>query len=229
MADKEKVSVLIPTKNEPLINDLIRELHTQLKHHEHEIIVIDKSSSPPKIDDTKTKLVIQQSNGLGRAIQEGLAHATGSIIVIMDADFSHDPKDVPKLIDAIATKKFDVVIGSRFVEGGVSEDEARRKIVSTIARKFTAVMLGLKIKDTMSGFSATRKQVFDKIKLNPLGYKINLEILYKAGKQGFTSGEVPITFRKRKQGKSKVGYNVAGLKEIVRITVLTFRLRLNLS
>ena len=229
MADKEKVSVLIPTKNEPLINDLIRELHTQLQQYEHEIIVIDKSSTPPKIVDTKTKLVIQQSNGLGRAVQEGLAHATGSIIIIMDADFSHDPADVPKLIEEVATKKFDMVIGSRFVEGGVSEDDARRKIVSSIARKFTAVMLGLKIKDTMSGFSATRKQVFDKIKLNPIGYKINLEILYKAGKQGFTAGEVPITFRKRREGKSKVGYNIAGLKEIVRIIVLTFRLRLGLS
>ena len=224
-----EVSVLIPTKNEPLVNELIRELHTQLQQYDHEIIVIDKSSSPPKIDDTKTKLVIQQSDGLGRAIQEGLAHAAGNIIVIMDADFSHDPKDVSKLIEAIVSKKYDVVIGSRFVEGGVTQDEARRKIVSAAARKFTAVVLGLKIKDTMSGFSATRKQVFDKIKLNPLGYKINLEILYKASKQGFTAGEVPITFRKRREGKSKVGFNVAGLKELGRIFLLTFKLRLGIE
>jgi dolichol-phosphate mannosyltransferase len=229
MADKEKISVLIPTKNEPLINELIRELHTQLANYTHEIIVIDKSDVALKIDDKQTKLVIQQSDGLGRAVQEGLVHATGSIIVIMDADFSHDPADVPKLVEAIATKKFDVAIGSRFASGGITKDETGRKIVSAAARKFTAAVLGLKIKDTMSGFSATRKQVFDKIKLNPLGYKINLEILYKAGKQGFVAGEVPITFRKRREGKSKVGYNVAGLKEIVRIIVLTFRLRLNLS
>lgn len=222
-----KVSVLIPTKNEPLINDLISELHKQLKSYSHEIIVIDKSDVAPKIENAK--LLLQKSNGLGRAVQEGLAQATGDVIVIMDGDFSHDPKDVPKLIESVASKKFDVAIGSRFVEDGVTEDETRRKVVSAIARKFTAAMLGLKIKDTMSGFSAVRKEVFDAIKLNPLGYKINLEILYKAGKKGFKSVEVPIIFHKRRIGKSKVGYNIAGLKEMMRIVVLTLKLRLGVG
>lgn len=192
-----KISVLIPTKNEPLINELIKRIHGVLKTHKHEIIVIDKSNTRPKIRNAK--LVLQKSDGLGKAILEGLKYAHGDVIVIMDGDGSHDPKFIPKFIEKI--KKYDIVIGSRFTKGGKTEDPSYRKIVSATFRKITSIILGIKTKDSMSGFSAIRRDVYDAISLNPRGYKINMEILYKSKKFGFKTVEVPIVFHKRMAGK----------------------------
>ncbi|MBS7656234.1 glycosyltransferase family 2 protein [Candidatus Bathyarchaeota archaeon] len=158
-----KVSILIPTKNEPYVNHLVKEIHKSLKIN-HEIIVIDKSDKLPKI---KNALVVRQkSNGLGQAILEGLQHATGDVIVTMDGDGSHSPKDIPKLITAL--KQADIAIGSRFVEGGKTLDKTHRKFISFLFRKFTSFILGLDIKDNMSGFAAIKREVYDRIKLNPL-------------------------------------------------------------
>jgi len=211
-----KISVLIPTKNEPLINELIEKTHQVLKDFKHEIIVIDKSNVTPKIKDVK--LVIQKSDGLGKAVLEGLLHATGEVIAIMDGDFSHNPKDLPKLIEA--SKNVDIVIGSRFITGGKTSDETHRRLISNVYRRFTSFTLGIDVKDNMSGFSVIKKKVYDTLKLNPIGYKINLEIMYKSKKHGFKIKEVPISFTKRKAGKSK-----AGVKEALRTLLFIFRLR----
>jgi dolichol-phosphate mannosyltransferase len=212
-----KISVLIPTKNEPLIDELTNEIHKTLRDFDHEIIVIDKSNIPPKI--TNAKLIVQLSDGLGKAVVEGLAHATGDIIVTMDGDFSHDPKDLPRLIEK--TKEYDIVIGSRFVNGGVTEDETHRKFISKIFRILASFILKLEIEDSMSGFAAIKRKVYDNLKLNPVGYKINMEILYKGKKLGFKATEVPILFHKRKAGKSK-----AKFKEALRTLIFIFKLKM---
>ncbi len=214
-----KISVLIPTKNEPLISELIIEIHRVLKKFEHEIIIIDKSDITPNIKNAK--LIIQKTDGLGKAVLEGLPHATGDVIVTMDGDFSHDPKDLPKLIEKI--NEYDIVIGSRFVNGGVTEDETHRKIISTVFRVITSFILGLDVKDNMSGLAAIKRNVYDSLQLNPLGYKINMEILYKAKKLGFKIIEVPILFHKRKAGKSK-----ARIKEGIRTSIFIFKLKLGI-
>lgn len=219
-----KVSIIIPTKDEPLINELIEEIHHVLKNKKHEIIVVDKSSVVPKIKNAK--LIRQKSDGLGKAVLEGLKHASGNIVVLMDGDFSHRPKDIQKLLEKI--NDYDIIIGSRFVKGGRTEDPGHRKIVSFLMRKFTSMFLGLNVEDSMSGFSAVRKEVYENLNLNPLGYKINLEILFKGKKKEFKVTEVPIIFERRRAGKSKVGLTIAGLKEVVRIIRYVFELRLGL-
>jgi dolichol-phosphate mannosyltransferase len=184
----------------------------------HEVIVIDKSDELPKI---KNALVLQQkSDGLGNAVLEGLKHASGDVIITMDGDGSHRPKDILKLIKAL--KQADIAIGSKFVEGGKTLDETHRRFISFLFGKFASFILGLKIEDSMSGFSAVKKEVYEKIKLNPLGYKINLEILYKA-KNRFKAVEVPIVFLKRKSGRSK-----AGIKEALKTIIFILQLRLGL-
>jgi len=214
-----KTSVLIPTKNEPLINSLIEDIHKTLKNYDHEVIVIDKSDIKPKINNAK--LLTQESDGLGKAVLEGLRYATGNIIVTMDGDFSHDPKDLPELIEK--TSEYDIVIGSRFVKGGITEDETHRKFISKIFRNLATFILKLDIGDPMSGFSAIKRNVYDSLQLNPIGYKINMEILYKGKKFGFKSTEVPIFFHKRKAGKSKTK-----LKEALRTLIFVFKLRLGI-
>lgn len=195
-----KVSVLIPTKNEPLINKLIKEVHKELANYDHEIIVIDKSDVPPKIQ--RAKLILQQSDGLGNAILEGSRHAKRDIIVTMDADCSHRPKDIIKLLERI--NGYDIVIGSRFAPGGKTLDKTHRKIISLLSRKFASLILVLRVRDSMSGFIAVKKEIFRKLQLNPMGYKINMEIMFKARKKGYKTVEAPIIFLPRKKGGSKI-------------------------
>ncbi len=190
------ISILIPTKNEPIIQELVEEIHKVLKM-KHEIIIIDKSDFPPKISGVK--LLRQQSNGLGNAVLEGLGHAKGEIIVVMDGDGSHKPEDIPKLLEKI--DGFDIVIGSRFVAGGKTKDIGHRKIVSLVFRKLASLILNLKIEDSMSGFAAFKKEVLENLRLKPLGYKIVMEIVFKA--KNCKICEVPIVFEKRRAGKGK--------------------------
>jgi len=211
-----KISVLIPTKNEPLINELIDEIHQNLKKFRHEIIIIDKSDISPEIKNAK--LVIQKTDGLGKAVLEGLPYAIGDVIVTMDGDFSHDPKDLPKLIEK--TKEYDIVIGSRFVSGGITEDETHRKFISKVFRNLSSFILRINIEDPMSGFTAIKRNVYETLQLNPIGYKINMEILYKGKFFDFKVTEVPIFFHKRKAGKSK-----AKLKEALRTLIFIFKLK----
>jgi len=220
-----KVSVIIPTKNEPAIADLVKEVHKQLAGISHEIIVVDKSAKPPRLKNAK--LMIQRSDGLGKAVLEGVRVAHGDIIVTMDGDFSHRPEDIKKLVEK--TKYYDIAIGSRFVEGGKTTDSYHRKIVSSLMRKMISFLLGLHVNDNMSGFIAVRRGVYKKFKLNPMGYKINMEILYKGKKSGLKIAEVPIIFRKRKYGESKVGLNISGLKEFFRIFIYALKLKANLQ
>jgi dolichol-phosphate mannosyltransferase len=219
-----KVSIIIPTKDEPLINELIEEIHHTLRNEDHEIIVVDKSNVMPKIKNAK--LIRQKSDGLGKAVLEGLKHVSGDVVVLMDGDFSHRPEDIPKLLEKI--NDYDIVIGSRFVEGGRTKDPKHRKIVSFVMRKFASIILGLNVKDSMSGFSAVKKEVYESLNLNPIGYKINLEILFKGKKKGFKIIEVPIIFERRRAGKSKAGLTISGLKEVVRIIRYVFELKFGL-
>jgi len=214
-----RVSILIPTKNEPFINTLIERVHGVLRDVDHEIIVIDKSDAPPKT--TNAKFIPQKSNGLGKAVLEGLEHAKGGIIVTMDGDGSHRPEDVKKLLENI--NGYDIVIGSRFVSGGITKDPSHRKFISYIFRKFASFVLSLDVEDSMSGFIAVKRKVYDILEINPVGYKINMEILYKGRKKGYKIDEVPIIFEKRKIGKSK-----ASIKEAFRIIRYVFELKLGL-
>jgi len=213
------ISIIIPTKNESFINQLIQELHNVLVGIIHEIIVVDKSAVPPVIADAK--LIIQKSDGLGKAVLEGLDYARGDVIVTMDGDGSHRPVDVLKLLNKI--NGFDIVIGSRFVSGGITKDPTHRRLISFVFRKIASFVLDLGVEDSMSGFAAVKKEVYENLQLNPLGYKINMEIIFKGKKQGYKACEVPIHFEKRKLGRSK-----AGVREAFRILRYIFKLKLRL-
>lgn len=214
-----KISVIIPTRNEPFINDLVKKLNQELNEVDCEIIIVDKSNTPPAVENVK--LVFQKSTGLGNAVIEGLGHAKGDVIVLMDGDGSHRPEDVPKLLQKI--DDYDIMIGSRFISGGETRDKTHRKIISWMYRKFTSFLLDLPVEDPMSGFSAVKRKVYDSLKLRPLGYKINMEIMFKTKKKRFKVCEVPIVFLERKAGKPK-----SGVREAFRILRYIFELKLGL-
>ncbi len=211
------LSIIIPTKNEPYISDLVAEIHDTVKV-EHEVLIIDKSEVPIAVRGTI--VYMQQSDGLGNAVLEGISYSTGDVVAVMDGDGSHDPKDLAKMISFI--DRYEIVIGSRFIEGGKSEDESGRKIVSDIFAGLTRLLLSINLKDPMTGFIVTRRSVFDKIKLRPRGYKFVIETIYKSKA---TVYECPITFHARKFGHSNVGFNLKGMKESLRIVKLLIDLK----
>ena len=219
------LSIIIPTKNEPYINELIADIHRKVGA-EHEILVVDKSETPPQIKGAR--LIPQKTDGLGNAVLEGLKEANGDIILMMDGDGSHEPGYINDMLKEIAEN--DVVIGSKYVPGGFTEDYPSRVYVSKIMNLLIGSFLGLKVKDLMSGFVMYRRSVFDGLILRPKGYKLALEVLYKSSrKRPIKVKEIPVRFYKRKAGTSKVGFNRAGMGEVWRIFVLTFSLKFGLS
>jgi dolichol-phosphate mannosyltransferase len=212
------ISIIIPTKNEPSIQELIDEIDETIKVS-HEIIIIDKSNPRPNVKGAE--VINQESDGLGNAFVEGLSHAKGDIIALMDGDGSHRPLDLANMLDKIY--EYDIVLGSKLVKGGKSCDALGRKIITQAFAWITRFFLRIDIKDPMTGLMAARRDVFNDIKLNPRGFKIVIEVVYKSKAKAV---EVPILFCERKSGSSKVGFNMNGVSEMFRIFALLFELRL---
>ncbi|MFH1126426.1 MAG: polyprenol monophosphomannose synthase [Candidatus Altiarchaeota archaeon] len=144
-----------------------------------------------------------KERGLSSAVPEGFKHAGGDVLGVMDADLSHPPEKIPEMIGALG--KADIVVGSRLIEGGGVEDwPLSRKLISEgatlLARPLTSVS------DPMSGFFFMKKTVIEGVKMNPMGYKILLEILVKGKYKNVA--EVPFLFLNRKVGKSKLNMRI---------------------
>ena len=211
------VSIIIPTKEEPAIQELIDEINKKIKQN-HEIIIVDKSKVKPSIQEAK--VISQRSDGLGNAFVEGLSEAKGDVIALMDGDGSHRPEDLNSLLSKIG--KYEIALGSKLIEGGRSSDTLGRKLVTLAFSLLTRLILWVDIKDPMTGFMVARKDIFNRIKLRPRGFKIVIETVYKSKAKIV---EVPIRFRERKMGSSKAGFNMQGINEISRILILLLELK----
>jgi dolichol-phosphate mannosyltransferase len=151
--------------------------------------------------------------GLGTAYLAGfdLAVTRGAeLVCTMDADFSHNPRYVPAMVDKIA-EGYDLVIGSRYVRGGGATGcQLRREVFSWAANSFARLLLSLRAHDTTAGFRCYRREVLERIPVNEIkasGYSFLIEMLYRVQRAGFRVGEVPIVFENRRLGKSKISQN----------------------
>lgn len=212
------ISIIIPTRNEPLIQDLVSSVHAEFKGLDHEVVVVDKSDQPLVIENAR--VIVQEGTGLGRAIVQGLERANGTWVAVMDGDFSHRPEDLARMVRSV--NGYDLVLGSRYVKGGENGDSRLRRIVSRLFNRFAQLVLGLNYKDPMSGLILARKEIFDEVHPNPIGFKINLEIIYKASRLGYLGGEVPIRFVPRAAGRSKAGVS-EGVRTLSYIISLRFQ------
>ncbi len=220
MSDPQRVLVVVPTYNErENVDPLLRELIALDEHID--VWVADDGSPdgtgeavralarefPPRIE----LLERTQKDGRGSAViaafKRGLSDARGySLFFEMDADFSHHPREIPRLLDKL--RGCDMVIGSRYVEGGgTSEWGWMRAVLSWVANKYIAVVAGIPVRDTTSGFRGYRRQVleetdFDRIKVR--GYAVHGEMAHQAWIHGFRLAEVPIHFRNRRRAASKL-------------------------
>ena len=145
--------------------------------------------------------------GLMSAILQGIQDSSGEYILVMDADLSHSPEVIPKMIDEIQNSDYDIIIGSRYIKGGsIIGWPFRRRVISIGATKIAQYGLKVKVKDPMSGFFICKRHVLRNIDINTAGYKILLELLVK--KPGINAKEIPYSFVDRKLGKSKMDLSV---------------------
>ncbi|HRU63645.1 MAG TPA: polyprenol monophosphomannose synthase, partial [Paludibacteraceae bacterium] len=149
--------------------------------------------------------------GLGTAYIEGFKWALDrdyKYIYEMDADFSHNPNDLPKLYQACANEGVDLAIGSRYLTGvNVVNWPLGRVLMSYMASIYVRLVTGLKITDTTAGFKCYRREVLETIELDKIrfkGYGFQIEMKFKAYKSGFTLKEIPIIFINRELGTSKM-------------------------
>jgi dolichol-phosphate mannosyltransferase len=157
----------------------------------------------------------QEKNGIGPAYLAGFRHALergAAYAMEMDSDFSHDPADLARLLAAVRSGA-DLALGSRYVAGGgVSDWGLLRRLVSQGGSTYARWVLGLKVKDLTGGFKCFRREVLETIHFDSVrsqGYAFQVELTYRAVRAGFTVVEVPIVFKDRELGESKMSWRIA--------------------
>jgi dolichol-phosphate mannosyltransferase len=165
--------------------------------------------------------------GLGRAYLAGFQHALArdaELVIEMDADFSHDPADLPRLIAAAADA--DLVLGSRYVPGGGVENWGLfRRALSRGGSLYARAILGVPVHDLTGGFKCFRRATLegiDYLDTHADGYGFQIELTYRSYKAGYRVKEIPIVFRDREQGTSKMNARIA-LEAIWKVPALRFR------
>ena len=215
-----KKIVIIPTYNEiENIEDIIRAVFSL--HQSFDILVVDDGSPDGTADIIKTLLAHEfrhnlhllerkEKNGLGTAYIDGFKWCLSNdyeFIFEMDADFSHNPSDLPRLFECLF-EGADVAIGSRYKTGvNVVNWPMERVMMSYYASAYVRNITGLTIRDTTAGFVGYRKNVLQHINLDEIkfrGYAFQIEMKFVAWKLGFKIKEVPITFKDRLFGASKM-------------------------
>lgn len=224
------VSVVVPTYNE---RENVQRLLDGIRDHmagrwPYEVIIVDDNSPDGTAEvvrqaakrDPAVKLLLRPEKlGLGSAVVAGFRIAQGDQLVMMDADMSHRPEDIPRLLEGLAAAE--IVVGSRYVPGGrVVGWPFRRRAISRTASAVCRSLVGLSVRDATSGFAAFRREALAPLLpvLSPKGFKLLAEILAKSRQA--TVLESPIVFVEREQGRSKFASS-----EVLAFLDLCFELR----
>src|SRR5215210_4801439 len=228
-----RATVCLPTYNE---RENLEPMLRALADNGVEVLVID-DNSPDGTGELADRLAAElgyvqvlhreRKEGLGPAYVAGFkrALAAGAELVLeMDADFSHDPADVPRLI--AAADEADVVLGSRYVDGGGTANWGRvRRFVSAGGSLYARLLLGVPVHDLTGGFKCFRREVLETIDLDAItsrGYAFQIETTYRTLRAGFRVLEVPITFTDREVGGSKMSRSIV-LEGFWKVPVLRLR------
>ena len=232
------VWVVLPTYNEAgNIEKLVAAVRERLPT-EHRLLIVDDNSPDgtgeiadglAEADDSIAVLHRERKEGLGPAYLAGFRVALdggAQRIIEMDADFSHDPAYLPGLIEA--TERADLAIGSRYVPGGgITDWGPMRRFISRGGSAYARAALGLPIKDLTGGFKCFRRIVLETIDLDTIearGYAFQVETTYRALKAGFRVVEVPIVFKDRTDGTSKMSRAIVA-EAMWRVPAMRFRRR----
>jgi dolichol-phosphate mannosyltransferase len=227
--------LVLPTYNEAEnLEPLVEAARAKLPPSAQVLVVDD--GSPDGTGEIADRLATQHENvqvlhrtrkeGIGPAYVAGFRYALergAGFILEMDSDFSHDPAYLPRLLEA--AKRADVVLGSRYVDGGgVSDWGALRRAVSRGGSAYARLVLGVPVRDLTGGFKCFRREVLEAVDFDEIathGYAFQVEMTYRAIRYGFEVVEVPIVFRDRRVGTSKMDLSIAA-EAIWRLPLLRF-------
>jgi dolichol-phosphate mannosyltransferase len=218
--------IVLPTYNEaPNLERIVNRVLSALRPlaPRARVLIVD-DASPDGTGEIADRLSAQleavevlhrpMKDGIGRAYVAGFKRALASgadAVIEMDADFSHDPADLPRLISAAA--EADLVLGSRYVEGGGATDwPLVRRIISRGGCTYARMMLGVDVKDFTGGFKCFRAEVLRALDLDAVraqGYSFQIELTYRTFQERFRISEIPITFGPRAAGESKMSAKIA--------------------
>jgi len=229
-----RATICLPTYNE---RENLERMIRALEAVGARVLVID-DSSPDGTGEIADRLAAEldwvgvlhreRKEGLGPAYLAGFRHALADgaeLVLEMDCDFSHDPADVPRLI-AAAEDGADLVLGSRYVEGGsIGDWGIVRRVVSAGGSWYARLMLGVPIRDLTGGFKCFRRRVLESIDLEAVdtrGYAFQIEMTYRALRNGFRVVEVPIRFVDRTHGGSKMSRTIV-LEAVRKVPELRLR------
>jgi dolichol-phosphate mannosyltransferase len=227
--------LVLPTYNEaenvePIVAAVLAKLPSSAR-----VLIVD-DNSPDGSGAIADRLAAEQERvevlhrprkeGLGPAYIAGFRRALAGgagLIVEMDADFSHEPAYLPRLLET--AERADLAIGSRYVPGGgVGDWGALRRAISRGGSAYARLALGVGVRDLTGGFKCFRREVLEAIDLDSVrsrGYAFQVELTYRAIQHGFTVAEVPIVFRDRRAGSSKMDRSIV-LEAIWRVPLLRF-------
>jgi dolichol-phosphate mannosyltransferase len=232
--------VVIPTYNEAENLEAIVKAVREKLTVEHRFLIVD-DSSPDGTGEIADRLAAEdgdlevlhrsEKEGLGPAYLAGFKRALeggAERIVQMDADFSHDPADVPRLLETQERADADLVVGSRYVSGGGVVDWGPvRRLISRGGGSYAQAVLWVRVRDLTGGFKCWRRDALASIDLDSVdskGYAFQIEMTYRAIRNGFRVTEMPILFRDRRVGDSKMSGTIVA-EAIWRVPILRFRVR----
>lgn len=236
------VWLVLPTYNEAEnLEPFVRALLPRLAEAsaDHTVLVVD-DGSPDGTGEIADRLASESEHvrvlhrtakeGLGRAYLAGFRVALeggAEYVMEMDADFSHAPRDVPRLV-AAARESADLALGSRYCDGGRVENwPLHRRLLSRGGCWYARRVLGVPVRDLTGGFKCFRREVLERLDLDSVhadGYGFQIELTYRALEAGFRVEEVPITFRERERGASKMTPRIA-LEAVWKVPALRLRQR----
>ena len=226
--------VVVPTYNEH--DNIVKLIPDIVRYPSFDVLVVDDGSPDGTADAVREAQrvyrervhLIERSGkqGLGTAYLTGFRWALQrnyTHIVEMDADYSHHPAVLPRLL--AASRNSDLVLGSRYVRGGRTVDWPwRRKLVSRAGSAYARTVLGVEVRDLTGGFKCFRRHVLERIDLDSVsatGYAFQIELTYRALKRGFRVVEIPITFADRRFGQSKMSRSII-TEAILSVPLLRF-------
>lgn len=225
-----RVSVVVPTYNEAqnlpeLVEDLFALPLSRLR-----LLVVD-DNSPDGTGELAEKLAAERfgegdermtvvhrtvKEGLGRAYVDGMTRALDAgaeYVIQMDADFSHPPEYIPQMLGTLLSTEAGVVIGSRYAPGGILATDwgVNRRMLSRWANTYVEAILGMRIRDVTAGYKIWRRETLLDLNLHEVqsnGYSFQVEMHYRAHRQGHKIVEIPIHFEERQLGASKMSTSV---------------------
>lgn len=203
-----EISVIVPTLNEEKnIVQLLERIKDNLVDAgiSYEVIVVDGHSVDRTVSFAKNsgaRVILQNGGGFGNALREGFAAARGKYILTLDADFSHNPETIKSFLEV--RNDADIILGSRYVEGGEFIISLWRRILSKFTNVIFSRLLHIPVKDLSGNFRLYRHAVLKAIHLDGINYDILQEIMARAWSEGFSCREIPIKYEYRSAGESKL-------------------------